>query len=533
MILIVASVYSDVSSFSFLNFDDNIYVTNNPFVNQGLSLNALQWAFTKTHGGHWHPLSWISHQIDVTLFGLKASALHFSNLAHFLTALILIYFLILRLIKNYFLSFVMTLLFALHPFRIESVAWITERKDLLMLVLGLVSTHFYLSFVQTQKNRFQILSVFFYALALLAKPTMIILPLCLILLDLRQNNNLFTIKMIRSKLIYFVLGFLCGLMALWAQNNAGALKNLAEYPLETRLFSSITNLWVYCFKSLIPTSLSIFHPYKIFSLTTGLISLLGFFVISIFLILKRKTFPSLFFGWSWFVISLLPTLGILQVGAQQYAERWTLWPHMGILLAIVIYLSSVKLIPQKIFFYALVIGILFYLPLTQNYLSKWENSETLFRQALKTDPSNFLAHNNLGEALLQKNKIKKAQWHFKQSLKFHPNYSPALNNVGLIMANQNNLNVALDYFQRALKNDPTNANSQYNLALAHYQIGEKIRATREWINLLNQNPYYENATHSLEFSLKNNPTEMCPILKNEFNSDVNIFQKLHKICLNQ
>lgn len=507
-------VYQKTQNFTFLNFDDNVYVTENPFVTSGLSFNNIKWAFTTHHGGHWHPLTWIFHQIDVELFGLDSGWHHLSNVLLFFIGLSLLLFWFRSLGFKAVPIFLATLLFAIHPFRVESVVWVTEKKDMLSFSFGILTLWLYTQNSITPKSKYKYASYITFSCGLLCKPSIVILPVLMILLDEWPLKKPLSLKKhIQTKGIYFTLSLILSIIVIASQQSEGALKSLTHTSLQTRFITTFYGYVVYLIKSFTIGSQSIFHPYQIYPLSYGVNSCFLILLISILLIFFRKKCSPIFFAWFWFLIALLPVIGFIKVGGQFYAERWTLWPHIGLSFFILAGLSVTNRTTQMATLILSLCFVSFYTLKTYGYLPHFRNSQTLFQQALKADPNNFLAHTNLGHTYLKVHP-QRAKDHFKKAIQIHPDYAVAHNNLGLIEAQQQNFNEAYSHFKKSHQINPNNIDYQYNKALTELYLQKLTPSLKSLIKIYSQNPSYTASHQTLNYILKFNSQKVCQISLN-------------------
>lgn len=494
LIAIVIFTFWPAVHFDFLNFDDNVYVTDNYFVKTGLTWNNIHWAFTHSHGGHWHPLSWMSHQLDCTLFGLNPLPPHLINiLIHALNTSLL--FLLLTLLFNTpILAFTLSLLFAIHPLRIESVAWVTERKDVLSLCFGLQALIAYTLYQKSKKSLTIAWAIIAFSLGLLAKPSLVMIPILFLLLDIFIFSKPITFDLVlgKQKIIFYLITLLSCLSALWAQNAGGALKKLSEIAFTDRLSASIVGFVFYLSKTILPTELAAFYPYTFYPLSKVLIAagILG--VIGLGVYWASRSDKIFLLGIIWFTLSLLPVIGLAQIGWQAYACRWAYWPHVGFTVMLCGFFKKYPKAPAFIF--PLLLLCFFQ---TRSELTYWKNSETLFKRALEITQNNFLAHTNYAAAIAEHGLLKEALHHNEEALKINPHYTEALNNLGTVYGRLGRYHEAIATFERILQRSPGDIITRYNLALTHYFVGEKDQAIQEWQTILRDDPHYEDARQSL------------------------------------
>lgn len=506
-------VFSETKNFDFLNFDDNEYVIQNPHVNTGLNQTNITWAFTQSHAGHYHPLTWVSHQIDVTLFKLNPRSHHLvSVFIHSVNALLL-FTLLFRLFGSVPLAFLFSLLFALHPQRIESVAWIAERKDVLSVFFGLMTLLAYESYSRHKKKLTYSLTLVFFCLGLLAKPSLVIFPFLLILFDFWPLKK--PSPSLKNKIPFFLLSFLFSLVVFFAQKEVGALQNLNTLSITDRIYNGFVGYLIYFGKTFWPQNLGIFYPLTSYPLWLFFGSITVFLMMSFFAFHQRKKAPWIFFGWAWFVISLLPVIGFIQIGWQSMADRWSYLPHLGFAIALCGFLATTLTLHRNKIYVVLTLVLILSIYKTKTELPHWKNSESIFTHTVEISRDNFLAHTHLADALVEKGDYKKASDHYEKALRIHPYYVEALNNLGKLKAIHKNYSQAIPLFKKALIKNPNDLVARYNLGLATYYQGEKINALIEWVHVYKQNPSYTEVRSSLNYMMKKDSETICKTANNE------------------
>ncbi|MCB0353160.1 MAG: tetratricopeptide repeat protein [Bdellovibrionales bacterium] len=485
LFLCVLLLYLPVLDFSFLNFDDNAYITENPFVVTGLSWENIEWAFLHTRVGHWHPLTWISHMLDCSLFGLSPFVPHIENvLIHALNG-VLVFLLLNRLFAERWFALVIAGIFAFHPLRIESVAWVSERKDVLSVFFALLTFHGYLSFSQERSWRRYLFVLIPFVLGLLCKPSIVVVPVLLLLLDiwpLRQISNgegLLSARVL-EKLPLLALAFAVSLFALSAQAEGGGIHNI---PFSDRMPNVFLSFLAYFGKLFWTGGVGIFYPFQSYPPGVGVGAFFGFAFLS-YCFLRRSTPIALRIGYLWFLVSLLPVIGFIPVGGQSFADRWTYLPHLGLLIGVGWWcrerLSSTFLVSSSLI---AVVGSFY---ATSTFLPNWRDSETLFRYTLQLTPNNFMAHSNLGAALLERGERREAFFHFTEAARLNPHYPVALNHLGFMHADRGEYDQAISKFEQAIARDPAFGPARYNLGLAHQRKGELLAAATIWLRQLRE-----------------------------------------------
>lgn len=452
----VCSFFWDVGSFSSINFDDPQYVFDNSYVLSGLQIDSIFWAFSTNTMGHWHPLTWLFHMLDVELFGASPGEHHLSNLFLFSLNAGLVFFLMRALGGRLAVSLVITAFWVLNPMRLESFVWIAEKKDQLSLFFGLLAL---ISFVQFKSNtKRTILSSCFLFLSLLCKPTFVTLPAVLIfyLWFVESKKSFLSIARLLWPQVFLSAG-LC-LSVILTQKSVGALKDggLAE-----RILMASNSCLAYLSKFLFPIESSIFYPRTPIDFGVSLGGLMVLLALGFLIGRKVKSYPMLVFGFFFFLITALPVSGLIPIGGQAYADRWTLVPHLGFLIALLSIFERPRFYRGK--WTMAVLWVVAFCVLSFVRLGDWQNSETIFKAALDQNEENFLAHNNLGVFYAERKRFEEADRHYKKVVELNPTYAPGLNNWGSSLARRKRWEEAEFYFKKALLYDPSLESARSNL----------------------------------------------------------------------
>lgn len=475
--VLVAAVYGRTLGHDFVNYDDNGYVYDNPFVKEGLSFKGLGWAFTTTRWGNWHPVTWLSHMLDVEIFGLRPWGHHLGNvLLHALNALLL--FLVLRGFTGaLWRSGFVAVLFAVHPLHVQSVAWVSERKDLLSSLLGLAALRLYLGYARRPSLRAYLATVVAFVLGLMAKPMLVTLPVLLLLLDWWPLGR---VRAVREKIPLLAVAALFGIISLGAQWNIGALMGLDSYPLAGRTATALVSAVAYGGRMIVPANLAVFYPQPPGGAdrwaAAGALALLV--ALSAVAVCGGRRRPYLLVGWLWYLATLLPVSGLVQVGHQAMADRYTYLPLTGLFLAVSWGLADAARGRRRAG-----VGIIVVAGLAVSALAwrswqeagHWKTSESLMRRALAVTAENYTAHNNLATALMTRGRYDEAIPHLREVLRIRPDHSNAYFNLGQILLLKGEAREAADLFAAALRLDPGSADARRLLRQATAGIGRAPR----------------------------------------------------------
>lgn len=453
----VLVVYWQVHNFAFVGFDDSEYVVDNPAVNNGLSWASFKWAFTAFYAANWHPLAWLSHMLDVTLFGLKSGCHHLSSLVWHLANTVLLFFLLHYCWRGaVWRSAIVTLLFAWHPLRVESVAWVAERKDLLCAFFWLLTLIFYTYYANKANWQRYLLTLTSAALALLAKPMAVTLPFLLLVLDywpLQRYVRLSVKRLVLEKVPFFLLIILSAVLTFMAQRQAGAMSSAIDLGIFPRLVNTIVAYCEYVKLLFWPHDLAVLYRYRIdYSWLRVGLSLLFFFGSFGWVFYERKRSPFLLVGWCWFVGTLVPVIGLVQVGGQAWADRYTYFPAIGLWFALV-WLGA-EYCPAKWRPRVAAMAVLlscFYMVLSWHQVRYWQNSMTLFQRAVAVDQDNPVAYDLLGQAMASAERWSEANRAFQRALKLNPRFGQSLVNWGNALHGQGRNREAESVYRQAMQ----------------------------------------------------------------------------------
>jgi Tfp pilus assembly protein PilF len=479
------SVYWQSRNYEFVTFDDDLYVTENHIVQTGLTFKGLKWAFTGTHAGNWHPLTWLSHMLDVQLFGMKAGWHHLTNVFFHLSNVFLLFWVFMRMTGKLWQSGLVAALFAVHPLHVESVAWVSERKDVLSTFFWLLIMWSYARYAEHQLFKRYLLVLFFFTLGLMAKSMLVTLPFVLLLLDywplrrfhfslstesgkLLQRSNL---GLVYEKIPMFVLAAAFSIITLLAQQADGAIGSFDLYPLNIRISNALVSYVGYIKKMIWPSEFAVLYPHPaiipVWKVVGAGVLLAAISFISIKYI---KKYPWFTVGWLWYIGTLVPVIGLVQIGAQAMADRYTYVPLIG--LFIIVAWGTVCFISRRCFKktgIAVIAAALFFLMTFSWFqLKYWKNSTALFERALDVTTDNYVAHNNLGLIFYNQGELDDAHDHFSEALRIKPFYAKANNNMGITLIRMNKIDDAIGFLKEALLLKPDNAEAYNNLGVAFY-----------------------------------------------------------------
>lgn len=487
----------------FVNYDDPAYVTANWHVQQGLTARNLAWAFATTSVVNWHPLTWISHMLDVQLFGLRSAGHHAQSIFWHAVNVVLLFLLLAKATGFVGRSALVAGLFAVHPLNVESVAWVAERKTVLCTFFLLLALAAYGSYVTRPRASRYVLVALFFALALTAKPMVITLPFLLLVMDfwpLQRFPQASLARLALEKIPLLALSVASAAITLYAQRTGGAVGSNAVLPLALRLKNAIYSYFIYVEKAVWPSRLAVFYPHPESSLALWKVltaSAALAFVTAVFWYFRERRY--LLAGWLWFLVTLAPMIGIVQVGRQAWADRYAYVPLWG-LFAIGVWLASdtarrVSLSQAARVFISLAV-LLAYSLAAHVQIGYWRNSYTLFAHALQVTSANPIVEGNLGSALLEMNRPELALPHLERAIELMPTLSIAHYDLGILLQRQNELVRAQQEYQLVLKYAPDEqvaAQTHNNLGALYDQLGARDQAAAEFTAAIALNPYEQNS----------------------------------------
>jgi tetratricopeptide (TPR) repeat protein len=498
---ITFAVFGQTAGFGFLNLDDDLYVFENPHVARSLSLKGLAWVFTHADCNFYHPLTMLSLMGDYQLHGLHAGGYHLTNvLLH--TASVILLFLILRQMTGaLWRSAFVAAVFAVHPLRVESVAWVAERKDVLSAFFFMLTLGAYARYVRAPNSlaRYLVVAAAF-VLALLSKPTVVTLPFVLLLLDywplrrFEQPRKLSGLILEKIPLLALAAGA-CAMTVL-AEGEAIAFNN--DIPMPSRIGNALVSCAVYLRQMVWPEGLAVLYPYPHHGLPPWEVALAGALLAGLSAVAwaERRRRPWLLIGWLWYLGMLTPMIGILQVNPSAQADRYTYLPQIGIYVAVTWLVAEWRL--NRVALGGLMAGVLAVLMVCAwKQIAYWQNSETLWTHALACTTDNDMARFNLGTALLQKGRVDEAITQFQQALQINPDYAEAHYNLGNALLQKGRADEAITHYREALRIKPNFAEAHYNLGIALAQKGREDEAIAHFQKALQIKPGYAEVHNNL------------------------------------
>lgn len=518
LVAFTVSAYLGVKSCGFITFDDPDYITQNPYVKQGLNAETVKWAFTKFHSSNWHPLTWMSHMADVEMFGLKPAGHHLHNVVLHALNVCLIFLLLNRLTASVGRSFLVAALFALHPLHVESVAWVSERKDMLSTFFGLLCLLAYGAYarrcspstINHQPSTFLAsprywLALVFFALGLMSKPMLVTWPFVMLLLDIWPLNRFrtpssifhlpFAKKLVLEKIPFFILAAASSYVTMKAQSLGRSVASIDWLPMDVRIGNSLAAVFDYLARTVYPVKLAVFYPFPAEiphgkSIAASVLILLMFYLA----IRWFKTQSWIFVGFSWFLGTLVPVIGLVQVGMQGSADRYTYIPHIGLFIVIVWgFFLLVEKIPhgKKLASGVFLLALLPCWWLTTRQVGVWETDYKLFGHAKDVTARNYVAMTIYGRQLAEKGMNDEALELYKQVLQIQPRYAGGHYVIGDVYRTLGKTNEALESFNAALALDQFHVESLNSRGALLSHMNRPNEAKPDFIKAIELFPAYD------------------------------------------
>lgn len=530
LILSTYAVFGQVFSNDFTNLDDNLYVTENPYVQAGITVEGILWAFRSTFTGHWHPLTWLSHMLDCQFYGLNPGGHHLTSLLLHIINSLLLFVILRRMTGAIWQSTFVAALFALHPLHVESVAWVAQRKDVMSTSLWMLTIWAYVRYTDRPNLGRYVPTLLLFALGLMTKATLVTLPFVLLLLDywplgryqlrrsspdgrsetLRSMNRPHyksrPLSLVREKIPFFAFAAASSVMTILVQQQRGTIISLESLPLATRISSALVSYAGYIWKMIWPKSLAVYYPHPgmlpAWQVAAAALLLLCASTLSFHEARRR---PYLIVGLLWYLGTLVPFIGLVDVGLPGImADKFTYvsliglfiifgwgvpdaltgWRHRRVVLALsgALLISSFSIVTSK-------------------QINYWHDSTTLFEHALNVTSNNFVAHNNLGFSLAKRNKLAQAIFHYNETLRIKPDCERAHNNLGMALVSQGRMEEAIVHYREALRLRPEYVQAHNNLGIALVRLGRIDEGTAHFDEVLRIQPYHVKAHNNLGLAL--------------------------------
>ena len=540
-VLAILAVYWPVYNYEFVIYDDHVYVTNNTNIQSGLNWKSVYWAFTTGYASNWHPVTWLSHTLDYQLFGSWAGGHHLVNVLFHILNTIILFYVLMRMTGAIWPSAFVAAVFALHPLHVESVAWVAERKDVLSTFFWLLTMWAYVHYVENPRLKWYLAAIILFVLGLMSKPMLVTVPFVLLLLDFWPLGRKISWRLLIEKIPFFICSIVSCVITFLAQQSSGATVNIKALGLAIRVDNAIVSCLTYITKMIWPRRLAVFYPHPGggSSISGVIICVFLLVLISICFISLARRYRFLAVGWLWYLGTLVPIIGLVQVGAQAMADRYTYMTLTG--LFIIIAWSAKEFVPKwhhrNTILALLAVATLAALVLTSwRQLRYWKNTLTLFEHTLQITEKNYMtlsnyanyliglgrfdeaiersnesleiapnyadAHNNLGLALMNSGKVSAAIEQFGLAVKYKPDFTSAYNNLAIALYKQGRNEDAINYFERVLKVEPDFAEGRLNLGCALLQASRTQQAIEQFRLVVKSKPDFPQAYYNLALALR-------------------------------
>ena len=508
IVALIWIVFGQTLSFDFVNYDDKTYVYGNSLVSAGVTAHGLAQAFVDTQTTNWHPLTLVSHMLDCQFYDLKAGGHHFTNVLLHTAAALLLFLWLANVSGRFWSSVFVTALFAIHPLRVESVAWIAERKDVLSAVFFFLTLLAYARYLRSRTlGRYLTMSILF-ACGLMSKPMLVMLPVVLLLLDywplqqmritqgeLRSSELR---RLVVEKIPLFVLSLAVSIVTFILQERSSGA--IAQLPLNWRIENALVTSLTYVWQIFWPVDLAVFYPHPENTLAGWQLAVAALLLISITWVafILRRSRPYLLIGWLWYLVMLLPVIGIVQVGLQGHADRYTYLPQIGLYIALVWLIADAVSnfrVPKPILATVAIVAVLSLAACARKQTTYWRNTETLWTHTLAVTKNNDVAHSNYANFLMDHGELDDALGHLQTALDIrlaqshpHPHYDLSLaviqDNVGAALMRKDRVAEAITHFRQAIDLEPKYVDPHFNLGAALMQEGDLDGAIAEWSRTL-------------------------------------------------
>ena len=540
LILATLTAYSQVGNHGFVNFDDDIYITQNPSIHDGITVQGLYWAFTTGHAANWHPLTWMSHMLDIQIFGLNPRGHHLTNLLFHVANVLLLFFVLNNMTKALWRSAFVAALFALHPLHVESVAWISERKDVLSTFFWMLTLVAYNRYAGTPRLRNYLAVIAVFALGLMAKPMLVTLPFVLVLLDYWPLRRFAGSKAAQSipaaaqncvpatrrkrkagkpapatgieapnpaaaafhrpagrplvveKIPLLVLAAFSCAATYIAQNKGGTVASTEVFTLGLRLTNAFVSYVIYIVKTVWPENLAVFYPHPGFLPLWRILGAALFLIVVTFsVILKGRRFPYLPVGWLWFTGTLVPVIGVVQVGTQALADRYTYIPSIGLFIMAAWGIPEIfrqRSHAKNILAACAALCLLCLAILTRTQVGYWRDNISLFDHAVNVTTNNGAMYNNRGNALHSVGKNDQAIRDFDRAIEITPRFAEAYNGRGLARKSMGDYVRAVEDFDKAIEINPSFVEAYNNRGLTRNIVGNYSQAVEDFDRAIQINP---------------------------------------------
>ena len=525
LVLAILAAYEPVRHNGFVDYDDDQYVTENPHVNEGLSGESVLWAFTSFHFGMWHPLTSLSHIVNYELFGPNASGHHLTDLLLHIASTLLLFCILKKMTGAVWPSAFVAAVFALHPLNVESVVWVSERKNTLSTFFWMLTIASYIWYAQRPAITRYVVVVFVFCLGVMSKPVVVTLPFVLLLLDywpLRrlqlpganappqsdspQTNfqSASLLRLVAEKIPLLILVLVLCVITLLAQQTVNAMITLEESPFGVRIANALVSYTNYIAKMLYPVRLTVAYLPQKLSLWQMIVSFIVLAVISTRVIYEARRRRWLLVGWLWYLGTLAPMIGIVQAGPHAMADRATYIPLIGIYIITAWGAAefSTRWRHRKIGL-SITAGVILMVLLTcsRKQVRHWQNSFALYGHGIAVTENNYLMHNNYGSLLLNEHELDKAIAHFNEAVRIKPDFADGHYNLGLAFSGKGNIELTIANYTKALTYNPDMLNANCNLGNIYLNLNKTDEAIACYSRALKIEPDFPGLNFNMGLAL--------------------------------
>jgi tetratricopeptide (TPR) repeat protein len=480
-------VYLPVFQNELVDYDDDYYISQNPNLKLGLSGEGLKWAFTESYGANWYPLTWLSLMLDYELFGISAPAFHGVNLALHVASAVLLFYVFLRMTGSLGASGFIAAIFALHPTHVESVAWAAERKDVLSALFWMLTLWAYARYSEKPAPRRLALVALFLALGLMSKPMLVTLPFVLLLLDVWPLGRLGKTpvgRLVLEKLPLFALVAISSGVTFFVQRAEGAVQPLHTYTLGARVANALVAYVAYIGKAFWPARLSPYYPHPgdgltVFQAGAAFAALAAATLVTLVIARRNERLRFLPVGWLWYLGTLVPVIGLVQVGQQAMADRYTYLPYIGLSIMVTFGVAEITKrvsVPRPALIVVGASSLLALAVVASAQVRVWRDSVTLFEHALSVTEENALAHINLGVAYLNRGRLEGAKRELEEAIRIHPGAAEAHAALAGVRSEQGRDEEALELYRTALRLDPGSSSTHREMGSLLMKLGDSTQA---------------------------------------------------------
>ncbi len=466
--LAVVAAFEPVRHNSFVEYDDDQYITGNRHVIDGLTSRSAAWAFTNTETGNWHPVTWLSHMLDCQLYGLNPVGHHLTNVLFHLANTLMLFWILKKMTGSMWASLFAAALFGLHPLRVESVAWAAERKDVLSAFFWILTTIVYFRYTKCPGIGKYLLIVVVFILGLMSKSMLVTLPFALLLLDYWPLKRL-SFRVFLEKIPLFIISAVLCIIAFITQKSAGATDQLTGMPLSFSFINAVVSYTRYLSKMFFPHKLAVMYPFPItgFSQTLQIVSFVTIITITLMIIFTARSKRYLFTGWFWYLGVMVPVIGVVQIGIQSMADRYTYLPSIGICIILAFGIADIALrfnLPQNVMRVSGLLILVILMLCTRMQIGHWKDTSSLYKHATEVTENNYYMHNSYGRILANNGYFDEAFEQFDLTLQINPTYAEGHCYIGEAYRRMGKVDAAIINWSNALKYDPDHDHALNNLA---------------------------------------------------------------------